>query len=201
MPFTVADALTGVRVAMVEAAQKADRKRLQVLQAVSCSRGCSGCCSRRIVVSVAEATVILESLIAGGRWGEVRSRALLLREPATLANERSWFLMNLQCPVLDPGSRDCLAYGVRPTPCSSHFSTSNPELCDPWSTAGGAFRPVEAVEAHTEFLKRLSREVDGDGVLALRLPMPLALLLAERVRSNVRLTAEDVTSFLGQEVR
>lgn len=202
MPFKVGDVLSGVRLAMADAAQKASRRSLQVYgQAVRCGgKGCSACCSRMIVVTVAEASVMLERLVADGSWPAVRERARRQARTSAVANERSWFLMNIPCAVLDPSSRACLAYASRPTPCSVHFALSDPELCDPWSGAAGEFEPVEASDAHAEFLKQLARVVDGYGVLSLRLPIPAALLLAERVRSNARLTAEEITSFVRTEL-
>lgn len=200
MPFRVSDALSGVRLAMADAAQKAARRSLHVYgQESRCSRGCAGCCSRMVTVTVAEAAVMLEHLIRDGSWEAVRERARAQAPTARVANERSWFLMNIPCPVLGP-DRSCLAYESRPTPCSVHFSLSDPKLCDPWSGEPGEFRPVEMADVHGEFLKKLEREVDGYGVLALRLPLPAALLLAERVRSNARLTAEEVTSFIRTEL-
>lgn len=201
MAFKVADALSGVRIAMAEAAQRSDRRRLRMYgEKVRCAAGCSGCCSRMVVVTVAEASVVLEQLIKDGTWPRVRESAMSQARIARHANERSWFLMNIPCPVLDPDTKRCSAYSRRPTPCSVHFATSSPELCSPWSAESGTYAPVEMSDIHADFLKGLARTVDGYGVLALSMPMPAALLLAERIRVSPRLTADDIAAFIRTEL-
>lgn len=193
-------ALAGVKVAMVEAASRAERRRLVVLGDSSpCRKGCSACCSRMVRVTVAEAAVMLEHLERAGTWREVREAAREQARIAMAAADRSWFMMNIPCPVLDRGTGECRAYPVRPTPCSAHYVTSDPSLCDPWSTRAGEYRPEPDVEAHEAFLRALEREVDGYGVLALRLPVPAALLLAERIK-DVGDSAEQIASFVRTEL-
>jgi Fe-S-cluster containining protein len=201
MAFKVSDALSGVRLAMADAAQRSERRRLRVYgDKAPCAPGCSGCCSRMVTVTVAEATIVLEHLIKSGSWPKVRELAVDQAKTSKHANGRSWFLMNIPCAVLDRQTKRCLAYSSRPTPCSVHFATSSPGLCDPWSTEGGTYEPVEMADIHAKFLEDLARHVDGYGVLALSLPMPAALLLAERVRLSPKLTSEDITAFIRTEL-
>ncbi len=112
----------------------------------------------------------------------------------------AWFKMNLRCPVLGPESGLCGAYPVRPTPCSTHFVTSDPAQCDPWSAAGGPYSAVPMDDIHEEFMEKMAAVVDGNGILAYRMPLPRALLFAESVRTVTGLSLEDMTSMLRSEL-
>ena len=202
MDVNLTRALGAVKLAMGDAANKASNRRLIVLRdRAPCKSGCNGCCSRLIVLSLAEAALILEHLEGSGRWKEVKERALVQAKPSQEVAPLAWFKMNIKCPVLDPTSGECTAYPVRPPVCSAHFVTSNPEVCDPWSTVGGKFEPHDMDDLYAEFQERLASSVDGFGVMAMRLPLPVALLVAERVRMKTSLTVEDAISLLYNELR
>lgn len=202
MDLNLATALSQVKLAMMDAAEKSSKRRLAVYSdKIRCKPACDGCCSRMVFVTVAEAIVIQEHLRKAGKWDEVRPRAIALATVVKAANAVSWFKMNMKCPVLDPESKMCLAYQVRPTPCSAHFATSDPGMCDPWSTAGGEYSPVDMEEFHDEAVKRIESRLDGHGVLAFRLPLPIAVLFAERIRYRKGLSAHEVMSFIFNEMK
>lgn len=198
MPVRPSDVLHQVKLAMVDASSKAAVRRLSVLQS-PCKTGCSACCSRLIYVSLAEAIVIQDYLVEQNRWEAVREKAEAQLPYLENTQPVTWFQMNQACPVLDPATRLCQAYAVRPTPCSVHFVTSDPSLCDPWSTAKGVYQPTPFLDLHEEFATKLSGVVDANGIFAVRLPMPSALLLAEKVQQMKSSTEEELTAFIRSE--
>lgn len=198
----LSEALAGVRVAMMDASQKAGVRRLNVLRDSSpCGPGCSACCSRLIHVSVAEALVMYEHLVKSGAWPAVRDRAREQAGLAMLAHPVAWFKMNRPCPALDPATRLCSAYAVRPTPCSTHFVTSPPQSCDPWSAGGGEYRLAGMDDIHDRFTELLGREVAGRGVLGNRLPMPVVLLAAEKLQVHTNMAFGDVLEMISSELK
>jgi Fe-S-cluster containining protein len=200
--LNLANMLGQVKLAMMDASEKAAKRRLTVYgDKVRCKSACDGCCARLVHLTVAEATVIQEHLSKTGQWAEVRARAVALAPTVRSANAVSWFKMNLKCPVLDEEKRTCRAYAVRPTPCSVHFAASDPSLCDPWSPKGGDYRPVEMEDVHEDFVRRTEPSLDGHGILALRLAMPLALLLAERIKYQRGMSVQEVMSLVYNEFR
>jgi Fe-S-cluster containining protein len=197
----LSDAVAPIKVAMMDAAQKAAIRRLNVLkEKCPCKPGCSACCSRLVHISVAEALIIYEHLRKNKSWESVREIALSQYKTASTVNETAWFKMNNSCSVLDPNTKMCRAYSVRPTPCSVHFVTSDPSVCDPWSLSNGSFEKADFPEIHAEFMKTIVGELSGRGVLELRLPMPAALLFAERVQVQKGFTAEQIISFISSEI-
>lgn len=201
MDMNLANMLGQVKLSMLDASEKASKRRLVMYgDKVRCKVACDGCCSRLVHITVAEAMILQEHLTKTGQWAEVRSRAVELAPTVRMANSVSWFKMNLKCPVLDEGTKRCRAYAVRPTPCSVHFSTSDPGLCSPWGTAGGDYGPVDMVDIHDGFVQRLEPQLDGHGILALRLAMPLALLLAERIKYQRGMTVQEVMSLVYNEL-
>lgn len=197
----LSDAVASVKVAMMGAAQKASMRRLNVLgNNCKCKPGCSACCSRLINLSIAEALIIYDYLQRSGTWSKVRDAAQYQYKMASSLSEVAWFNMNIPCSVLDLETKMCRAYPVRPTPCSVHFVTSDPSMCDPWSISGGKFEKADFPEVHIEFMEALSRELSGRGILELRLPIPAALLFAEKIQIQKGLTAEQIIAFISAEV-
>lgn len=193
------DGLGGIRAGMADCAAKATRRSLTMYgRAVPCRAGCHGCCKRLIFVTLAEAVVMFASLKKQRKWPEVRARALAVL-PASKHAPESYFRMGIECPVLDPGSKTCTAYSVRPSPCSTHFVLSHPSMCDPWSAKGGNFTPVDMEDLHEEFQKVIASELDPRGILSIRMPLPMALLLAEKVESDGNTTPESMAEIIRTE--
>lgn len=201
MPIRPSETLAEVKLAIMEAAGKSSARRLLVLQDKSpCRSGCSACCSRMIFVSLAEALVIHQHLVERGEWESVKAAAALLMPMLENSQPSTWFQMNQACPVLNHESRTCRAYEVRPTPCSAHYVTSKPELCDPWSTTLGHYEAVDFVDIHDEFVTKLAAVVDASGFLTVRLPMPAALIMAEKIQSLPSVSGQDLTEFIRSEL-
>jgi len=197
----LSDVVAPVKVAMMDAAQKASIRRLNVLKNdCPCKPGCSSCCSRLIHISVAEALIIYNYLQKGNSWTSIRETALSQYKLASITSDIAWFKMNSPCAILDPTTKTCRAYSVRPTPCSVHFVTSNPDICDPWSVSDGEFKKADFPKIHEKFMDVVSRELSGRGVLELRLPMPAALLFAEKIQTQNNLTAEQIVGFISSEI-
>lgn len=201
MDVRLGRALAPVKAAVSETAHKAASRRLTMYgQEVPCKPGCSGCCSRLVPVTVAEAVIIYERLVSDGTWKEVGLRAREQWRDASTSQRLSWFKSNRKCPVLDPATNRCLAYGVRPTFCSTHFVTSSPELCEPWSTASGEFKPLDFDDLNTEFRTKLMEVVSAFGILGYEMPLPTALLFAERISVQTGMDFHDLLSLMLQEL-
>ena len=198
----LSDALSHVKMAMMDTSQKTAIRHLNLLSnSTPCKASCSACCSRLIYVSVAESLIMLDSLIRSGVWDQVRDRAKEQVKLIGIADRSSsWFKMNKPCPILNPETKLCLAYEVRPSPCSTHFVKSNPNLCDPWSTDVGEFKPEDMVDLHEQFLSLLEREVAGRGILRIRLPIPVALLFAEKIQIQTNLSFDDIIELINSEL-
>lgn len=199
MAIRPSDILGQVKLAMTGAATKASVRRLTVVQS-SCQPGCSACCSRLVYVSLAEAIIMQEYLVKNKTWESVREDVETLLPLLENAQPVTWFQMNQACPVLDKTTRLCRAYEVRPTPCSVHFVTSDPALCDPWSTVKGEYKPLTFTDLHEEFLTKLNGAIDANGIFAIRLPIPSALLLAEKIQQIKPSTEEELTAFIRSEL-
>jgi len=198
----LSDAVVSVKIAMIDAAQKASTRRLNVLgNDCPCKPGCAACCSRLVQLSVAEALIIYDYLKNKNLWSKVRENAMAQYKLALSTDEVSWFKMNISCSVLDQNTKMCMAYLVRPTSCSVHFVTSDPSVCDPWSVSEKAFEKTDFPDIHTDFMDVIHKELSGRGVLELRLPMPSALLFAEKIQMQKGLTADQIISILAQETK
>lgn len=201
MEFKLSQALGPVRLKLMDVASKASSRRLMDhRKKISCKPSCAGCCSRMISVTVAEATVIYDHLVSAGTWGAVRSEARNQASEARKADPLAWFKMNRPCPVLERDSRLCLAYKVRPAACSTHFVTSDPDLCGPWSATSGRYEPADMDDLAEEFTEFVRSHVAKSGILSLELPMPVALLLAERISIRSGMELDEVVSLLFQEL-
>jgi Fe-S-cluster containining protein len=194
-------ALNPVRVHLTDTASRADKRRLKAYgRTVSCRPRCTGCCSRLVAVSMAEAMIAYEYLRGTGKWAAVRARADAQLPLLGKAGSMTWFKMRQKCPILDPDTGLCQTYAFRPAACSTHFATSNPELCDPWSTERGRFRPLDFTDLFEKFEKRMSEAVQDYGIFSLRLPVPSAVLLAERVSVKSGLDLSEVVSLFFKEL-
>lgn len=199
--FHLASALNPAKIALGQAAEKASVRRLRMYgDKVPCMAGCSGCCSRLVSLTVAECLILYESLTASGDWKEVSARAREQWRDASAVNRLAWFKMNRKCPVLDPGTNECLAYAVRPSFCSTHFVTSSPKSCEPWSPEGGNFQPLDFDDIHVEFRTKLMETVASFGILGYELPLPVGLMLAERISVQSGLDFQDVLRLTLQEL-
>lgn len=195
------DPAAGLKMEVVDTALRAERRRLKIVSDATCRPGCNGCCSRLVAVSLAEAVVLYEELVAKGLWPDVRARAEADLPLLSRSDQVSWFKMNRKCAVLDLETGRCRAYSVRPAACSTHFSRSHPDLCDPWKPARGEFRPVDFVDLHARMLDRIRSARPDMAFLLTSAPMPLALLMAERVRAKTGVDVPTALAAMGRSRR
>lgn len=200
MEIKLSTALDAVRFAIGDVAQKAVKRRLTVYgNKIPCKSGCNGCCSRLVYISMAEAILIYEYLVENGSWQVVATAARKQFQLAQQTDPLAWFKMDIKCPILDQKNGTCLAYKMRPAKCSTHFVTSNPAVCDPWNPVGGRYESVDMVDLQMEFEKRLESAIDGHGIMQVLVPIPVAILLAERIQIQSGLSLQSAISLLYME--
>lgn len=163
---------------------------------VPCKVGCNHCCSRLIYISMAEAIIIRNYLVKNGLWADVEKRAKDLQDFAMKLDSVTWFTMNLKCPIMNPNTGKCEAYEVRPPACSVHFVLSDPSSCDPWSTEKMSYAQFDMIDLFEDFAKSLQRTC-GDNMM-IPLPIPIALLTAERMSVKSGLTLDEVISTIAK---
>lgn len=202
MDIELSRCINGVRFAVASAIVNSFSKRLTVLQdGCPCKLGCFSCCYRMIYVSVAEALIVYDYLKTHKIWDETKRRCINLIELTKKSSPLSWFKMRIECPVLDPDTKMCGAYEVRPPPCSTHFVTSKSEACDPWSLKPIKYRPAGMADIYEKYEKDITNSLDGHGILSYRLPIVIALLFAEKINSKTKMKADEITSFIYNELK
>jgi len=182
----------------MQAASDSEKRRLTMAPRDSCTPGCSSCCHRMIEVTVAEATVVVQDLRSQGLWKKVREACESVADLARTGSSESWFKMRTRCPVLSDDGR-CSAHRVRPPACAVHFVTSDPGLCDPWSTGSGTYSPVVLRDVYSLAQERIREALPEGGIMNMTLPLPLALLLADRVAVRTDLSYEQAIEVIGRE--
>ncbi len=178
---------------------QSERRRLMEYAEVPCRPGCSGCCKRYLVVSVAEAFIILSELVTSGKWKEAKKAAKEQLSAAKEAQPEAWFKMGIPCPVLDKESGTCTAWGVRPAACSTHFVQSDPELCDPAGHGHGRYIPLEFDDLYEEFKGKLAGFIPEGGIMSARFPMAIALLIAEAAATTAGSDLEEIVTSIARE--
>lgn len=170
--------MASVRAAMMSAARQAFIIKVRMSTRVTCKPGCSHCCKRYVVVTLAEALVLIDFLKRNKKWDRVASVADAQKNSMSV-KPVVWFKMGMTCPLLNQDM--CDAYEVRPAVCSAHHAFSPPETCSPLSTSFNRYEPCELTDVHTDFMKSFNRMIGKDSVFRIRAPMPAALLAAERL--------------------
>lgn len=183
---------------MLQAASSSEKVRLRMAEATSCTPGCHSCCHRMIELTVAEAAVMVSYLRAAGDWKRVRETASSLSGRAREGDSDTWFKMKTRCPVLREDNM-CGAHAVRPPACSVHFVMSDPAACDPWSSEPD-FRPVDMSAVYLESQAHIAKSIPSGGIMSMVLPLPLAILLADRVAVRTDLTFEQAMEIMAREV-
>jgi Fe-S-cluster containining protein len=196
------DVLLGVKSAMMDAAQKSEKKRLLVLKdKAPCAPGCSSCCSKMVHITIAEALVIWTHLSNTGKIKKVLKKSEEMSSISRMSNAVSWFKMNLKCPILDESTNLCQAYEVRPPACSIHFVSSDPKSCDPWETRYEPYKSEALGDVYKEFRNKFEAEVDGHGIFAYVMPIPQALILADRISRTKWSDWSQMADFVLQELK
>jgi hypothetical protein len=123
----------------------------------SCKLGCCHCCRYRIVLNIAEARTLARYVKREfspeqrkdlwrrtQQWHEwddsLRGRPPL----ADIAKQTNLSPYDPCCPLLVNGA--CIAYGVRPVVCRSHFVSSLPLFCDAANDPESQEEPPQVIE-------------------------------------------------------
>ncbi|ELK48918.1 YkgJ family cysteine cluster protein [Halobacillus sp. ACCC02827] len=110
----------------------------------NCFMGCAFCCYFPIVVSKMEARMMFRSI---EQFSEDRKQAIFqhwdryyvrqeekLNKAMKMDHEApetklAYKQLDLPCPMLDPETKLCMAYEVRPIPCRTYLNYSDPQVC------------------------------------------------------------------------
>ena len=185
-----------VKVAMMGASERSAALRV-FHPKIPCSKGCCACCKRYILVTLAEAVVLVEFLKENDKWEKVKEIAEGQRQ--IQAEPLVWFKLGIPCPILSSDGL-CNAYLVRPVVCSTHFVTSAPEACSPMSTSLNPYEPFNFLEVHMDFIKSFDRILKTSS-LRIRAPMHLALLMADKLSMNMKSEFEEMIAILSKELK
>lgn len=200
MEYDLKNSLQELRFILTEATTSVNRVRLNVLRGKeSCRPGCNACCKRLVRITIGHAILIHERLEKNGEWDTVRVECEKIRPILGDVSALSYFRMNIECPLLKDGQ--CSVYDLRPAQCSTHLVTSDPKLCDPWTTEAGDYEVVDmdAIRSRTE--EKIDEKFSARGILGHRLPIPTALLFAARVRRFSMATSNQLIRILNEEFR
>lgn len=138
--------------------------------AVSCHRGCCGCCHYEVEITRDEAALLADEVRAGCEIDTARLAAQAARERKSPKWLEFWSAEN-RCVFLAADGA-CRVYESRPAICRKHIVTSPPEAC---STVGGNVVPVQMLlieillsaaismpdTPFASMAKMVSREVEG----------------------------------------
>ncbi|SEA17833.1 Putative zinc-or iron-chelating domain-containing protein [Thalassobacillus cyri] len=110
----------------------------------SCFKGCAFCCYFPIIVTKMEAKMMLKEI---EQFPEERKEKIYqhwnsyfddhagkldtalnmdLQADETKLNYKR---LDLPCPMLDPETKTCMAYEIRPIPCRTYLNYANPKVC------------------------------------------------------------------------
>lgn len=198
MKFNITKRTEKIKLPILEAIHLSNNRRI-TNKSVSCSNECNGCCKRLVTITIAEAVVIRDSLIAKNEWDKVKAICEKYRDKINNVSAISWYLMNYDCPVLI--DEKCGAYEVRPIRCSTHFWTGNPKACDPWDIESDDVNPLDFFDIAENSYKKLFNVVDKFGILKIQVPIPIGLLMADRIDVDNDMNLEDFIITTNREVK
>ena len=110
----------------------------------------------------------------------------------------AWYKMQIPCPVLE--NNECLAYNVRPITCSTHFVTSNPKACDPFSTDNLICESYDMHDLYMKFVGILENKFKKHSIFQYQLPISVALKLANKFMENSYTNLKEIISLYNMEM-
>lgn len=143
---------------------------------VTCSEGCSACCSTPVFMEVAEAFALLERFPAEVERAlpklllqdELLEASIPAQDFADLpdpdrgdaANRRiasTYTDLNLRCPFLTDDDKRCTIYAARPIPCRTHFAIGDPKDCVDGHAKQFLWNTPERLEGPARLMERVAR--------------------------------------------
>lgn len=160
----------------------ASRELRTLGRALSCKAGCGVCCQTLVEITVLEAVMLLQPILANSRaraYFETHDVPILRRHvellrPGTTPQE--WRERGLLCVFLDVETERCKRYRDRPTACRKHVVISPPEHCADPRIPVAAIRIPGAIDQAKSISEALGE--DCGAMLGHVAPMPIALDLA-----------------------
>jgi len=179
---------------------------------ISCTRGCIGCCHQLVLIDLIEAFAIADHVLKKG----FVTRALLqtLLDHAEMQNDGTrgkWFESATPCAFLDPETKDCRVYDVRPMACRMYYVISPPENCWPGAkdtnvkSTNGAPAVVVHRKAATELLKAARKRIPqlpaflGIGPLPTMVTLAMSAITGDVARLQSLITNRDMNSLTSDE--
>lgn len=152
-------------------------------RAITCSRGCTHCCYHPVAVSLLEGLLAYRGMDSARIWTPtMRERMVKAADQTVGLSFEIWLLSMTPCPMLDGGG--CMIYDMRPATCRMCCSIGDPTDCHPHNlvSARGIVPRAEAVHGYHRKEEAILRRF---GLPHATMPLPLAVLVAERVCSGV----------------
>ncbi len=137
--------------------------------AVTCAKGCHGCCHYEVEVTTDEAQVLRQLVLEGFSIDRGRLEVQAARERKSPEWLKFWSEAN-RCVFLD-ATGSCGIYEHRPSICRIHLVTTPAEAC---TTAGAQVAPVQNLLAEILLSAALSLEGVSSGSLSKMLQQALA---------------------------
>lgn len=176
---------------------KSEKRRLLVYKdKITCKPGCSHCCSRPVFATIGEVANISDSLKKSGKLGEVIKRSEELMEYGDIPLN-TWYDLQLKCPVLDPETNKCLAYQNRPLMCSTHFSESVPDLCNPQSFVDGELKLIEFEDYMEEGDEKIIK-VSGQSYWKSKIILHYVISNVDVFKNRDGLQSEEIVSMIAK---
>jgi len=165
---------------------------------ISCSVGCSACCSHPVMIGLLEGFLVYRWLSLHGMWTtDLQARLQKhANETWTLAHE-VWWLSNIPCPLLV--NDRCSVHEGRPFVCRVTLSTGDPVFCHP-HRLGLETGIVSRADVVGEFQRLEEQKLRAHGLVTLQFPISKALLLAEAILTGT-LAIEAVAALLVKDFR
>lgn len=195
MKLRIVDTLSDLKVAQKDVINRTQIKSSDPRLNIKCKTRCSGCCSRKISISVAEALIIHEYLLKTNQLHQVLKKCEDQAPLALDTDSITWFLMNTKCALLKDDM--CSVYPVRPPVCAVHYSKSDPNACSPWSTSNAALDIYTDQDEINRWFKQLEIMTDRR-TLGLILPLPNAMIVANAIAEREIDDLEKYMVSLGQ---
>lgn len=146
----------------------------------TCFMGCAFCCYFPIIVTKLEAKLMKQAIHSYPKerrdaiYKHLKQYQVLHEEKLAIARQidfkednnfkKSYRMLDLPCPLLDPEKNMCMAYEVRPIPCRTYVNYLNPVICEenrmPEETVSYEFLYSPYFEALNTFIQWMYE--DGD---------------------------------------